>query len=134
MPENNVKPWEKTGGRRRLMLLGLVLLPTVYAGAYMATALPNRGTPWLEVAVAFFFTVLFGWLSFGFWIAVLGFFVLWRHGDRFTIRGPADDAPVLKDVRTAVLMPIYNEDITRVAAGLETIYRFFKGQRTACGL
>jgi membrane glycosyltransferase len=123
MVGNTAKPWEKTGGRRRLMLLVLVLVPTIYAGAYMATVLPNRGAPWLEAVVAFIFSVLFGWLSFGFWIAVLGFFVLWRRGDRFTVRLDRDASPDLQNVRTAILMPIYNEDITRVAAGLETIYR-----------
>jgi len=126
MAENSSKRWETAGGRRRLLLLFLVLVPTIYAGAYMATVLPNRGAPWLEAVVAFFFTVLFGWLSFGFWIAVLGFFVLWRRGDRFTIRPAAGAAPDLKGVRTAILMPIYNEGIVRVAAGLETIYRSLK--------
>jgi len=123
MSENIGSPWGKAAGRRRLMLLALVMVPTIYAGAYMATALPYRGAPWLEIAVAFFFTALFGWLSFGFWIAVFGFFVLWRRGDRFTIRPAADAFAELKDVRTAILMPIYNEDTMRVAAGLETMYR-----------
>jgi membrane glycosyltransferase len=52
MVANTAKPWQKTGGKRRLMLLVLVLVPTIYAGAYMATVLPNRGAPWLEAVVA----------------------------------------------------------------------------------
>jgi membrane glycosyltransferase len=117
------KPWEKAARRRRLLLLAMVLVPTVYAGAYMSAVLPNRGAVWLEAAVAFFFAALFGWVSFGFWIAVMGLFVVWHRGGRFTIRLAPDAAPELSGVRTAILMPIYNEDIKRVCAGLETIYQ-----------
>ena len=44
--------------------------------ASWSNVLPHQGGTWLEVAIALFFGALFGWISIGFWTAVLGFLLL----------------------------------------------------------
>ena len=42
----------------------------------MVNVLPHQGGTALEVAIALFFGALFGWISIGFWTAMLGFLLL----------------------------------------------------------
>jgi membrane glycosyltransferase len=105
----------------------LVLIPSIVASGFMANVLPHKGGTWLEIAIMIFFGALFGWISIGFWTALLGFWTLARGRDRFAITSldhpdtaPAVDAPALP---TAVVMPICNEPVDRVFAGLKAIHR-----------
>ncbi len=69
------------------------------------------------------FAILFGWVSAGFWTAMAGFFLLLVGRDRYAIsRSAAADAPIAEDARTAIVMPICNEDVARVFAGLRATY------------
>ena len=71
------------------------------------------------------FAVLFSWISFGFWTAVAGFWMLLRRVKEFTVAdlySEQEDHRPLQS-RTAVLMPICNENVARVFAGLEASYR-----------
>ncbi len=117
-------PWTRVAHRRRLLLGALVLIPTIVASGFMVNVLPHQGDTWLEVAIAVFFGALFGWISIGFWTAVLGFWMLVRRRDRFAITtldgtaGPLDPA-----VRTAIVMPIFEEPVERVFAGLRAIHQ-----------
>src|SRR4029077_533256 len=74
-------PWVRAATRRRLLLWLLVLVPTVIASGFMINVLPYQGRTWLEVAIVVFFGALFGWISIGFWTAILGFWVLVRGRD-----------------------------------------------------
>jgi len=118
-------PWTRVAHRRRFMLMMLVLLPTVVASGFMVNVLPHQGSTWLELAIAIFFGALFGWISIGFWTALLGFVTLVRR-DRFAITSldTADGpAPQLDpEVRTAIAMPIADEPVDRVFAGLRAIH------------
>ena len=125
-------PWVRVAHWRRLVLMVLVLIPTTVASAFMVNVLPHQGRTWLEVAIAVFFGALFGWISIGFWTAVLGFITLVRRRDRFAITnlnlprdGSEDEgrAEIGPDVRTAIVMPICDEPVDRVFAGLRTIHR-----------
>jgi membrane glycosyltransferase len=93
------------------------------AGASFLATLPAR--VWLpaEVALGVFFGALFGLLSLGFWTAVFGFVVLLRGGDRFAItRGGGDSGePLHRGFRTAVVMPVCDEPVARVFAGLRAV-------------
>jgi len=115
--------WEGRGRWRRALLGFLVLVPSVTAGASFLATLPAQ--VWLpaELALAVFFGALFGALSLGFWTAVFGFVVLLRGGDRFAItRGEGDPSQPLHDgFRTAVVMPVCDEPVARVFAGLRAI-------------
>jgi len=115
--------WLRRARRRRALLALLVVVPSVLAGAAFLGTLPAQ--VWLpaELALGIFFGALFGWISVGFWTAVFGFGLLLRGGDRFTItRGDETPAPRPDpSCRTAVVMPICDEPVARVFAGLRAI-------------
>lgn len=120
------RPWRFTALRRRLLLALLVLIPSVIAGGFMLTVLPGGGADWLEAAIAACFGALFGWISIGFWTATLGFGLLLSRRDRFAVTrlaaGPPDPATLDPGVRTAIVMPICEEPVARVFAGLRAIH------------
>jgi membrane glycosyltransferase len=122
-----LRPWRLTALRRRLLLGTLVLIPSVIAAAFMLTVLPEGGANWLEAAIAVCFGALFGWISIGFWTATLGFGLLLARRDRFAITrlpaGAAEAAAIDPSVRTAIVMPICEEPVARVFAGLRAIHR-----------
>jgi membrane glycosyltransferase len=115
--------WHRTALFRRICLLGLVVLQTVIATNFMGSILPYQGRQPLEIAIVVLFAILFGWVSAGFWTAIAGFAILIGRGDRYAISrtAPADD-PIGEDARTAIVMPIYNENVARVFAGLRATY------------
>ncbi|GAB3673515.1 glucans biosynthesis glucosyltransferase MdoH [Salinisphaera aquimarina] len=105
---------------RQCLLALMVAVPAGSAAAYMGTVLPHRGATLLETFILGAAFMLFAWILVGFWTALSGFFVLWR-GDRYLVRGEqnpdADDG-----ARTAIVMPIYEEDVSRTFAGLRAIF------------
>ena len=117
--------WRRRAAQRRLILAGLIVAQTIVATNYMALVLPYHGHQPLEAAVLVLFAVLFAWISAGFWTALAGFSVLSRGGDRYAISkrmtgsGPAS---IPAAARTALIMPICNEDVPRVFAGLRATY------------
>lgn len=115
--------WRFVGARRRLTLLALMIAQTIAATWAMSTVLPYHGADWLEAIIIVLFAVLFCWVSAGFWTAITGFLLLAFHGDRFVIsRRATPDATIPDDARTAIVMPICNEDVQRVFAGLRATY------------
>jgi membrane glycosyltransferase len=118
-------PWIRVAHRRRLLLAVLVLIPSVIASGFMVDVLPHRGSTWLEFTIVLFFGALFGWISIGFWTAVLGFFTLVGRRPRFAITNidPGDSGEFCPAGRTAIVMPICAEPVDRVFAGLKAIYQ-----------
>ncbi len=116
-------PWIHAARVRRVVLAALVLLPTIVASGFMQTVLPYQGRTWLEFFIVLFFGALFGWISIGFWTAVFGFFTL-LFGDRYAITQlpPVDPRNFRPRGRTAIVMPICEEPVERVFAGLRAIY------------
>ncbi|HSP97217.1 MAG TPA: glucans biosynthesis glucosyltransferase MdoH, partial [Candidatus Dormibacteraeota bacterium] len=115
-------PWIREARRRRVLLLFLVFIPTIVASGFMLSVLPRQGQSWIELAIVTFFGALFGWISIGFWTAVFGFFTLVRRRRRFAITNlPALPADFVAGGRTAVCMPICEEPVDRVFAGLRAI-------------
>ena len=122
-PDPRARRWSWTARRRRLLLAILVLIPSVIAGEFMLDVLPQKGNTLLEGGIALCFGALFGWISIGFWTATLGFVLLASRRDRFAItRATADDAPIEPGARTAVVMPICEEPVPRIFAGLRAIH------------
>jgi len=73
------------------------------------------------------FAILFCWVSAGFWTAIMGFWELLVSKDRYHISGKnLSSAPLDSSARTAIVMPICNEDTTRVFAGLKATYESLK--------
>ena len=106
---------------RRLLLLGLVLLGAWIGTHAMATVLPNKGTAPAEIALLVLFGILFGWISAGFWTGVFGAVVLMHGNGDGPLEHGAGKArllPLDADARTAIVMPICNEDVATVFGGL----------------
>jgi membrane glycosyltransferase len=103
----------------------LILGQTVIATDYMLRILPYHGREPVEIAILILFAILFAWISAGFWTALAGFWVLARGNDRYAIsrhQWGATAADIPANARTAVVMPICNEDVRRVFAGLRATY------------
>lgn len=116
-------PWRHAGHRRRLLLIALILGQTYVATYFMMAILPYHGRHLLEMAILALYAVLFAWISAGFWTAMMGFWVLLTGRDRHAISGSAPpDVPLPETARTAILVPICNEDVERVFAGLRATY------------
>jgi membrane glycosyltransferase len=106
---------------RRLLFFGLTFLTSLSASALMADILRTNGfTPWEKASLIVFF-VLVTWITGAFWTAVAGFVVQLVGRDRAVIHSSEGEGRALQG-RTAVIMPIYNEDTTRVFAGLDVIW------------
>ena len=126
-PPLHRRRWQRVGMMRRTVLLFLVIVQSLMAVSYMTTVLPNKGGTLLEVAVLVLFGLLFIWVSSGFWTALMGFIQLLKGRDRYSISASsAEDTPIESGARTALVMPICNEDVNRVFAGLKATYLSLK--------
>ncbi len=123
-PDYPIENWQQKTAARRIVLLALILTPTYVATGYMAYVLPHGGTTPLEIIVLVMFAILYAWISVGFWTAMVGWVILMRGVDASaiskTIKG-VEDQPLPHDARTVIVMPIYNEDVNRVTAGISAI-------------
>lgn len=118
---------------RRALLVLMVAASTLYGGDMMLEILAANGLTSLEMVIAVLFTITFAWIAVAFWTAVAGFLVQLLRLDPLSLgrqcRRAPPDAPLV--TRTAVVMPIYNEESNRIIAGLEATYRDL--QRTGDG-
>ncbi|WP_045223842.1 glucans biosynthesis glucosyltransferase MdoH [Methyloterricola oryzae] len=112
---------------RRTLFFTLVVLTTLAAMVMITSAFFQNGLSPQEVVLLALYTLLILWVSTSFWTALMGFWVMLRGGDRRSIshmpsragEGGIDTTPR----RTALIMPIYNEDPVRVFSGLRAIYQ-----------
>jgi len=112
---------------RRSLFFGLTFLTSLSASALMADILRTNGfTPWEKASLIVFF-VLVTWITGAFWTAVAGFVIQLIGRDKVVIHSSEAAGRQLKG-RTAVVMPIYNEDTTRVFAGLDVIWTSLKAR------
>jgi membrane glycosyltransferase len=113
--------WRRTARWRRLLLAVLVAAPTFPAAYVMARVLPGPQEFFLRLSLLAIFMILFAWIAMGFWTAIFGFIALLTGRDRFLVR--ADPAqPLPREARTALLMPVCNEDPQRVFARLRATW------------
>ena len=103
-------PWLHAARRRRLALVAVVLL-TAEVAALLA---PSAGIPpgWPRLLVP----LLLAWVGAGLVTALMGAWVLWR-GDTHAL-APPGHGPIPREARTAIIMPICNEEIATVFGGL----------------
>ena len=117
-PALPLEPWQPAARRRRRALLLMVFLSAVGATSLMSEVLPELENGALRVLQIGLFGLLFAWVAAGFFTAMMGFWVQLR-GDRYALRAEdAADQPLGIDARTAVIMPICNEQVSTVFAGL----------------
>ena len=95
----------------------LVTGSTGVAAWLMSQVIAANGLGVVGCASLVLFTLNFAWLATSFWSAVLGFVVRLAGGDPIS---PAAVSGQALAGRTAVVMPIYNEELRRVSAGLQS--------------
>lgn len=115
--------WQQAGTRRRMVLLLMTVVITYFTTSAMEAVLPYHGRQPLEIAILVLFAILSAWVTLGFWTALVGFIVQLTGGDRHIISAhSAANTPIGEQTRTAIIMPICNENVQRVFAGLRATY------------
>lgn len=123
LPENDIRP---QGELWRRLVYVILTVATALTGVYMMyDILSANGITVLEGVILLLFAISFCWISTAFWSGVFGFILLMLRLEPMTLR-PIDsfyhdELPIIG--RTAVVMPIYNEDTHRVVAGFEATLR-----------
>jgi membrane glycosyltransferase len=102
---------------RRWLYLFLVLASTVAAVTQMAGVFQVDGFSTREITILVLFAILFAWIASSFWITVFGAFAHFTKAELLPLRPAAGPSAA----RTAILMPIYNEDLARVFSGVRAI-------------
>jgi membrane glycosyltransferase len=109
--------------RQRSLFFTLAFMLTSTAAWVMADLLWRGGITGIEMALLVIFTILFSFISLGFAQAVIGFLILWRGKNKFRMLSLLADAdPAAELPVTAIVMPIFNEDVASVYEGLRAIY------------
>jgi membrane glycosyltransferase len=106
---------------RRTLFFGLTLLTSAAATGLLLDVLEANGVSGIEVLGLVLFFGLVTWIAGALWTAIAGFGVLLAGRDPVGIDVRELAGRPLK-TRTAVVMPIYNEDPVRVGAGLTAIW------------
>jgi membrane glycosyltransferase len=97
---------------RRVLLLLLTCLFAVAALSAIKTTLDENGISAWDALVMVEFFLLFGWVAFGFLNATVGFILLMAGRHPGYVPAPRPTTPFIS--RTALLVPIHNEDIDAV--------------------
>lgn len=103
---------------RRFLLIAATLLIALAGGGEMARAAASGGFALGELLLVALFVPLFAWIGFGFLTALAGFVRLLAGARDFDL--VVETAP---EGRTAILVPIYNEDISAVFGRIRAMAR-----------
>jgi membrane glycosyltransferase len=115
--------WRKAATKRRVILAGLVAAQTAVAAWSLAQTFPTPHLSALESIIVAIFSVLFSWISFSFLSNIAGFWMLWRRSPAHRHLEPSSGAAQPLRSRTALVMPICNEEVARCFAGVAAIYQ-----------
>lgn len=107
---------------RRFVFFSLVLASTFFGGKMIATILISEEPTRLSWSIVCIFTLLFSWIAATFWTVCLGFITLLRKRDRLDISRPPVEAVIHPETRVAIIMPVFNEEVPRIFAGIKTMY------------
>lgn len=113
-----LEPWQQAASRRRLVFAVLTLISTAVASALFARSQPEYGNAWLEYGQLALFAVLSAWVVTGFVTALMGFYVSLRGDSHALSASQVRYHPMNPQARTAIIMPICNEDVATVFGGL----------------
>jgi membrane glycosyltransferase len=109
--------------RRRLIFFILWSLIFGLGLGLMVEILSKRGWTFLEGVVLALFAVLFAQVAFGVTLALAGFWVLRRGGDPLRITRTLPPEPGRGPLAsTAIVMPVYNEEVNRVFQGIRVMF------------
>jgi membrane glycosyltransferase len=105
--------------RRLLLVLGTLVIGTFGAGE-ITRSLASDGISATDVVLMLLFFMLFAWIAFGFLNAFAGFLLLISGR---SVPTPAASPSTLPTSRTAILLPIHNEEVEPVFARLRAMTR-----------
>lgn len=112
------QPWQRAAANRRNVFMLLAVLSTVLAATLFASIQPTYDNALLEYGQIALYAILSGWVVTGFVTALMGFYVSVR-GDKHSLSAKqVAHHPMNPEARTAIIMPICNEDVATVFAGL----------------
>lgn len=121
---NGKIPWRALATQRRSVFFSGIMLLSGLATFWLGMNLPAELPLFWQLVVVVPFAILFFWLTLGFMTALAGLWVLNFGGGNKIATTPGSPLPVLHTPQTtAILLPIYNEDIAYVYAGLQSIYQ-----------
>jgi membrane glycosyltransferase len=109
--------------RRRFLFFSSIFGLTSLATWFMADLLWQGGMSVLEGILLGLFVILFAHVATGFCTAVAGFYVINRGGDSSRITATLAAGEELPLASTAIVMPAFNEDVSRVFEGLRVVFR-----------
>lgn len=109
---------------RRTCFASLVVATVAWIAARMLDMLEINGLSPLKVIIFVLFVILSLPIVLSFWTSLIGFVIQCLGGDSLDLSRTVepDDAKAGPSAKTAVVMPIYNEDPMRVFAGLKATY------------
>jgi membrane glycosyltransferase len=116
-----------TGNLARKLLVFALVTATVCVGVgLMFDILSANGTTLLEAALLLLFSITFSWIVIAFWSGAIGFVLQMLRLDPLSLRRHRSiDTRSLRQfkTRTAIVMPVYNEETARIMAGFEANLR-----------
>jgi membrane glycosyltransferase len=110
---------------RRSIFIGLSILLTATGFVLMLDRYAGQVMFWEDYVVIAIFPLLFSQISVGFVLAIFGFFDQLRGGDpHHLMRGPwRKNEASLPLAATAIVVPVYNEDVGRVSRAVANMWR-----------
>lgn len=110
----------------RRWLFGILSLISSISGVYMMYDILNANSlTVLEMVILGLFSLSFSWLAISFWSGFIGFVLQLFKIDPLSLKRQKNLAAINLSIttRTAVVMPVYNEDTHRIMAGFEATLR-----------
>lgn len=111
--------WKGAASVRRMALTALVVASAAVAASLLySTETIGSAHPVLHFIQLGLFALLLGWVTAGFVTALMGLWALWRPDQHALSLDVARRQDLSDDARTAIIMPICNEPVAPVFAGL----------------
>jgi membrane glycosyltransferase len=110
--------------RRRFLFFSSVFVLVSIATWFVADLYwrDADGLTGLEIVLLVLFIPLFAHIAVGFCTALAGFYVINRGGDSSRISASAPAGGAHRLASTAIVMPVFNEDVSRVFEGLRVVF------------
>jgi membrane glycosyltransferase len=109
---------------RRTFFIGLSSLLTAGGFVLLLKSYSGEQMFWSDWFIIGLFPILFGQIAIGFVLAIFGFFDKLRGGDPHHVMRGAWRAKekTIPLAATAIVVPVYNEEVARVAHGIENMW------------